>query len=138
MSSLSVAGKLFKSFDTMTVGANGFQKREFVLEITDNPQYPQLVKFELAQDKCALIDGYQPGELIEVKFNLRGREWTNPKGETVYFNTLSPWSISRPTSQTVDNSGPGNYTSQPGPSSAPATPFGGNSTSDDASDDLPF
>lgn len=69
-----------------------FKKREFVL--TDNSsQYPQHVSFQLTQDKCNLIDNYAVGSEIKVHFNLRGREWTSPKGEIKYFNTLEAWRI---------------------------------------------
>ena len=69
-----------------------FKKREFVL--TDNSsQYPQHISFQLTQDKCNLIDNYTVGSEIKVHFNLRGREWTSPKGEIKYFNTLEAWRI---------------------------------------------
>ncbi len=69
-----------------------FKKRDFVL--TDNSsQYPQHVLFQLAQDKTSLIDQYNVGDEIKVHFNLRGREWTDPKGEVKYFNTLDAWRI---------------------------------------------
>lgn len=69
-----------------------FKKREFVL--TDNSsQYPQHISFQLTQDKCNLIDNYAVGSEIKVHFNLRGREWTSPKGEIKYFNTLEAWRI---------------------------------------------
>lgn len=69
-----------------------FKKREFVL--TDNSsQYPQHVSFQLTQDKCNLIDQYNVGDEIKVHFNLRGREWTSPKNEVKYFNTLEAWRI---------------------------------------------
>lgn len=69
-----------------------FKKREFVL--TDNSsQYPQHISFQLTQDKCNLIDQYAVGSEIKVHFNLRGREWTSPKGEIKYFNTLEAWRI---------------------------------------------
>jgi hypothetical protein len=69
-----------------------FRKREFVL--TDNSsQYPQHVSFQLTQDKCSLLDQYNVGDEIKVHFNLRGREWTSPKGEVKYFNTLEAWRI---------------------------------------------
>jgi hypothetical protein len=68
-----------------------FSKREFVIETTD--QYPQLVMFQLTQDKCNLLDAFKVGNQLEVSFNLRGREWTNPQGETKYFNTLEAWKI---------------------------------------------
>ena len=69
-----------------------FKKREFVL-IDDSSQYPQFINFQLAQDKCNLIDGYQVGQRIEVNFNLRGREWTDKNGAVKYFNTLDVWRI---------------------------------------------
>ena len=31
--------------------------------------------------------------MVEVFFNLRGREWTNPQGEVKVFNTLDAWKI---------------------------------------------
>lgn len=69
-----------------------FRKREFVL--TDNSsQYPQHISFQLTQDKCSLLDQYNVGDEMKVHFNLRGREWTSPKGEIKYFNTLEAWRI---------------------------------------------
>ena len=70
-----------------------FKKREFVLE-DNSGQYPQVISFQLAQDKTSLIDGYSEGSEITVYFNLRGREWTSPKdGLVKYFNTLDAWKI---------------------------------------------
>ena len=63
-----------------------FKKREFV--ITDNSsQYPQFIQFQLTQDRCSLLDNYKTGDELRVQFNIRGREWTNPKGEIKYFNS---------------------------------------------------
>ena len=69
-----------------------FKKREFVL-IDDSSQYPQYINFQLVQDKCELIDGFQVGQCVEVNFNLRGREWTDKNGIIKYFNTLDVWRI---------------------------------------------
>ena len=70
-----------------------FRKREFVVEIADG-KYPQLVAFQLSQDKCELIDGARVGSDITVSFNLRGRQWTDPKsGEVKTFNTLDAWKV---------------------------------------------
>jgi hypothetical protein len=69
-----------------------FKKREIV--VTDNSsQYPQHISFQLTQDKCSIIDNYNVGDEIKVHFNLRGREWTSPQGETKYFNSLEAWRI---------------------------------------------
>lgn len=69
-----------------------FSKREFV--ITENSsKYPQDIMFHLTQDRCDLIDDYKVGDVINVSFNLRGREWTSPQGEVKYFNTLEAWKL---------------------------------------------
>ena len=69
-----------------------FKKREFVL-IDNSSQYPQYINFQLAQNKCEFIDGFQVGQRIEVNFNLHGREWTSKNGIIKYFNTLDVWRL---------------------------------------------
>ncbi|MEM6766549.1 MAG: DUF3127 domain-containing protein [Bacteroidota bacterium] len=90
---MTIQGKLHKKFDTKQVSAT-FQKREFVIEFVENPLYPQYVSFQLIQEKCALIDPFQEGGMMQVDFNLRGREWTSPQGEVKYFNSLDAWRVS--------------------------------------------
>ena len=89
---MNVRGKLFEIFDTQKV-SESFRKREFVIEFKENPQYPEYLKFELIQDKCDLMDNFKVGASVEVYFNLKGRVWTNPKGEKVYFNSLQAWRL---------------------------------------------
>jgi len=90
---------MFKQEGTLKVAnatqviSEKFSKREFVIETTD--QYPQLVMFQLTQDKCNLLDGIGVGSKLEVSWNLRGREWTSPAGEVKYFNTLEAWKIEK-------------------------------------------
>tara|TARA_R110000803_G_scaffold74903_4_gene139111 strand:+ start:24414 stop:24761 length:348 start_codon:yes stop_codon:yes gene_type:complete len=70
-----------------------FKKREFVVQ-DDSSQYPQVISFQLVQDKCSLLEAYNEGDEISVNFNLRGREWVSPKdGTTKYFNSLEAWKI---------------------------------------------
>lgn len=92
--SLTVTGQLVVIKNIQQVSAK-FTKREFVVEVSDNPKYPQMVLFELSGDRVNLIDGYQVGEQVEIEFNLRGREWKSPAGELKYFNTLSVWKLKR-------------------------------------------
>ena len=71
-----------------------FKKREFVL--SDNaPSYPQTIQFQLTQDRCALLDNANVGEEITVHFQLKGREWKNPQGETKFFNSLDVFKIEK-------------------------------------------
>ena len=74
-----------------------FRKREIV--VTTEEQYPQHILVEFTQDKCDLLNGFQIGEPVRVSINLRGREWTNPQGETRYFNSIQGWRIDRAAQQ---------------------------------------
>jgi hypothetical protein len=75
-----------------------FRKREFVL--TTNDKFPQDVLFQLTQGNTDLIDTIRVGEEVEVKFNLRGKEYTNKEGKVSYFNSLEVWQVSVQTSNT--------------------------------------
>lgn len=89
---MKITGKILEVKDTQQI-SDTFKKRVFVLEYADNPQYPEYITFDLVQDRCNLIDGFQVGQDVEVSFNLKGRKWTNPAGETRYFNSLQAWRI---------------------------------------------
>lgn len=121
-------GKLEKIFDTEQKSGS-FQAREFVIEVADG-QYPQMVKFQLVQDKCALVDDYSEGDNIEVEFDLRGREWNGK-----YFTNLQAWRISRAGEGGGESSGGG---SNARTSSAPKAPEASTTAKNDFDDDIPF
>ena len=89
---IETTGKIFKIDDTKQVSEK-FSKREFVLELTDNPKYPQTVQFQLTGDRCEQLDSFQVGDSVRVEFSLRGREWRSPSGDVKYFNSLDVWKI---------------------------------------------
>jgi len=91
--SLQVKGKLKVKGSEQAIN-DRFHKREFVLT-DDSSQYPQHISFQLTQDKCALLDAFNIGDEMTVSFNLRGREWTSPKGEIKYFNSLEAWRLEK-------------------------------------------
>ena len=112
---MQVKGKLYEIFDTITIKET-FRKREFVLEYAENPSYPELLKFEMIQDKCDLLNDYQKDDEVEVHFNLKGRKWTDPKGEDKYFNSLQAWRIDKVQAQaepSFHNSPSGEEPSEP-------------------------
>jgi hypothetical protein len=123
-------GKIEKIFETEQKSAS-FQAREFVIEVSDG-QYPQMVKFQLVQDKCTLIDDYAEGDEVEVDFDLRGREWNGK-----YFTNLQAWKINK-SGEAGGASGAG------GDSSAESNNAGSESSSKQSSagadfdDDIPF
>ena len=89
---LEVVGVLYKDLGTQII-SDKLEKREFVIETIDE-QYPQLVKFELTNDKCKILDGYKQGDKIKVSFNLRGREWKKDANTPpAYFTNLAAWRI---------------------------------------------
>jgi hypothetical protein len=121
--SFEVVGKLIKKFDTESKTAT-FQAREFVIEVADG-NYPQMVKFQLTQDRCALADDYNEGEQVKVHFDLRGREWNGK-----YFTNLNAWRLERPEAASGPDAPP---TADEGFPSAGDEPM-----QDTDVDDLPF
>lgn len=89
---MDIKGKVHDVSDVINV-TDTFRKRELVVEYAENPQYPEFVKFEAIQDRCALLDNLKVGNDVEVFFNLKGREWTDKTGKKQYFNTLQLWKV---------------------------------------------
>jgi hypothetical protein len=128
--SYELDGKLHKKFETENKTAS-FQAREFVVEITSG-NYPQFIKFQLTQDRCALIDDMEEGHDIKVHFDLRGREWNGK-----YFTNLNAWRVEKPT---VNQGAPVNNMPEPesGGSFPSAADDPGESANDSFNDQLPF
>ena len=91
---MDITGKLVEKFDVQQI-TDSFQKREFVVEYSENGRYSEFIKFELVQDRCDLLDDYEINDQIEVHFNLRGRKWKAPDGDVKYFNTLNAWRLNK-------------------------------------------
>ncbi len=130
--SLNISGSILEISEVQQIKET-FKKREFVLEVTENPQYPEFIKFELIQDKCAILDAHKVGDKINVQFNLKGRKWTDREGKVVYFNSLQAWKIGLEGSQSQTPASP---------STPAAAPLGGISepswSNDEEAGDLPF
>lgn len=79
-------GKIKLIYDTQTF-ASGFAKREFVVTTQDG-KFPQDLKFEVVKDKCALLDGFDAGQDVQVNFDIRGNEYQGK-----YYVNLSCWKL---------------------------------------------
>lgn len=124
---MEVLGRVKMIGDVQQISAT-FKKREMV--VTTEEQYPQHIMIEFTQDKTDLLNQYNIGEQVRVSINLRGREWTNPQGETKYFNSIQGWRIERLQTEAQTNQMP------PMPAAdafEPATNF-----NEEEHDDLPF
>lgn len=89
---MNLKGKIIEINETQLVSST-FEKREFVVEYAENPQYPEYIKLEAIQDKCALLDKFKVNQEVSVEFNLKGRKWIDAQGQTKYFNSLQAWKI---------------------------------------------
>jgi hypothetical protein len=125
---MEVTGKIKMIDQTKEVGSAGFKKRDVV--VTTDEQYPQHILVQFVQDKCDLLNNFQVGEAVKIDINLRGREWTNPQGETVYFNTIQGWRIAKAQAEAAPTQAP------PIPAAAAFPPA--TSLNEDEPDDLPF
>jgi hypothetical protein len=90
---MQVQGKIKIIGEVQTFGDNGFRKAELILDVTQNPEYPQFVNIDFTQDKTDLLNSYKVGQSVDVYINLGGREWINPQGEAKYFNSVTGWRI---------------------------------------------
>jgi hypothetical protein len=103
---IETTGKLHTIFETKQVSER-FTKREFVIELADNPKYPQVVLFQLTGDRCSQLDGMAVGDEVRIEFSLRGREWRSPSGDLKYFNSLDVWKIEPARAGRSQNNGNG-------------------------------
>ena len=90
---MNISGKIKLIGETKEYGSNGFRKRELV--ITTQEQYPQNILVDFIQDKCEILNSYQPEDLVKIDINIRGREWTNKENEVKYFNSIQGWRIEK-------------------------------------------
>lgn len=144
--SLEVTGKLHHVYPTQQIKET-FSKREFVLEITDESPsgmvYTNYAAFQLVNNSCAIIDQFQPGEVLKVSFNIRGNRWERD-GNVKYITNLNAWRVER-AADAQANPAPGSYNAgmpQQAPSQQSSmphstTPAPGANAADDG-DDLPF
>jgi len=102
---MNIQGKIIRINKTEVV-SDKFKKRSFILEHGDNPQYLDNCLFEFHQDKVDKLDSFNPGDVVSVEFNLKGRLWTNAKGEEVCFNTLNAWKIEPKGAQSSNDANP--------------------------------
>jgi hypothetical protein len=114
------SGKIKLINDTQSF-PSGFTKREFVVT-TSHDKYPQDLKFEIVKDKCPLLDAFQPGQQVQVSFDIRGNEYNGK-----YFVNLSCWKI-----QAADGGAPAS------PPAAAGEPALDDLRNEEDYDDVPF
>ncbi len=130
MASYELTGRLVEKYNEQKV-KDSFRKREFVVETRESKndrEFIEAIKFQLTQDKCALLDNVNLNEDVKITFNLRGRRYEKD-GKVSYFTNLEAWRVD---SLSKGNSAPASSQQQ---SSQPMEQVASNSAPDD---DLPF
>ena len=89
---MNITGTIYKINDTQVVSER-FSKREFIIITEASTPYPNHIKLDVTQDKCALLDKYKVGQEVSVDFNLKGRLFNGQSGEQCFIN-LNAWKIS--------------------------------------------
>ncbi|MBM3442047.1 MAG: DUF3127 domain-containing protein [Bacteroidetes bacterium] len=125
--SYEAKGSLTAVFDTVQ-RSEKFRTREFVIEVTEEIRdrtITNYVKFQLVQDRTAILDRFQVGDTVKVHFNLRGSRWER-NGQVNYITNLDAWRLESvlPQPSSTGDGMPAFSPDPPGPSEAP--------------DDLPF
>lgn len=73
-----------------------------VVQIDRDGKYPQTVPFDV---KPEIVRTLGVGDEVKVSFNLRGREWTDPKtGEVKTFGSVQAWKVD--ITKRADSAGP--------------------------------
>ena len=86
---------LIKSIgEVQEFGANGFKVVKFIVVDDSSSEYEQTLELQCTQDKADnLVKFNKAGDRVDISYNLRGREWTNPQGEVKVFNSIEAWKV---------------------------------------------
>jgi hypothetical protein len=88
---LSIKGKIeqiLKPESGVSRAGNEWKKQEFVIETEE--QFQRKVCFTLFGDKVDLINGLNPGEEVEVSFNVESREYNGR-----WFTNVNAWKVEK-------------------------------------------
>jgi hypothetical protein len=102
-----------------------FSKRDVVLTTSDG-KFNQDLLIQFTNQNVDLLDEFAEGDEVVIGINLRGKEWTSPKGEVKYFNTIEGWRVTGVSKSPVKNEVP------------TAKPSKIEPIADEVGDDLPF
>lgn len=133
---MEITGKIIEISAVKQV-TDSFKKREFVVEYSENGQYMEFIKFELAQDKTSLVDEFNEGDSVEVAFNLKGRAWEK-NGEKIYFNSLQAWKVKRASASNGSSNQSTNSNANNRVDESPEPVASKSFTAASEEDDLPF
>lgn len=91
---MKITGKIYHLSDTV-VKNEKFKFREIGIETIE--QYPQRAIIQFSNDKADWLDKYKIGQIVDVDFNLKAREYNGK-----HYNSIEGWKITSQTSATTN------------------------------------
>jgi len=91
MATLQATGKVLKIGKVQEVGEKKFKKRAILIEETikgKDKDFTNTVYAEFTQDKCAVLDNFKVGQMVEVSINVKSTEYQGK-----YFTNLNAFAI---------------------------------------------
>ena len=79
-------GKLLTMTEKEYIGQNGTEKQCIILEEVTDSQYKDSLCIEFFWDKVSALDKMEVGDLVEVDFNPRCKEYNGR-----WYNSISGW-----------------------------------------------
>ena len=83
---MSLVGQIIVIGKEEVVGKNNTRKLTFV--INTGGKYPDKVQFSLMGDRCDALRDFGVNDVVEVFFNVRGREWKEK-----FYVDLQAWRV---------------------------------------------
>lgn len=84
----------------MVKGGKYVFKQVLVMDATPyNPytgersEYENILRFEFFGERIELLTGVKEGDIVDVKFDLRGNEWVDDKNEKHYAINVIPYGL---------------------------------------------
>ncbi|MFV0521684.1 MAG: DUF3127 domain-containing protein [Mangrovibacterium sp.] len=88
---MEIQGKVFQILQEQggtSASGNAWKKQEFVVETTENPQYPKKVCFTLFGDRMSSLQGIKEGDEVKVSFDVESREYNGR-----WFHNVNAWRV---------------------------------------------
>ena len=93
MNEVKLRGKFLGASQIKEVGTAGTKVRQFWVDVSEDPQYPNTPECQLINDKCLLVDNLTPGVEIEVSARLKGRKNKDNNGVERVYTNIDAWRI---------------------------------------------
>tara|TARA_R110001606_G_scaffold398055_1_gene576205 strand:- start:11148 stop:11429 length:282 start_codon:yes stop_codon:yes gene_type:complete len=87
----TIVAQISQIGQTLKVGENDFLVREVLLKTVE--EYPNVYKAQFTGEKTTLLDNFKPNDIVKMKCQLKGREYTNKEEQLDVFMSLNAWEI---------------------------------------------